>query len=94
VIFEVEDDGPGIPAEDQPYIFKEFFRASNVGETAGAGMGLSIAKKIVDAHYGQIQVRNLSDEFGKTGTCFTVTVPRNLMTPEMRRQAWIRAEEE
>jgi signal transduction histidine kinase len=36
VIFEVQDEGPGIPEDEIPYIFQEFFRASNVGETAGA----------------------------------------------------------
>ena len=64
------------------------------------GLGLSIAKKIVDAHNGQILVRNLCDgEVGgdsngegvlktKTGTCFTVIIPRDLQTPEMLRQTW------
>ncbi|MEA3441128.1 MAG: ATP-binding protein [Chloroflexota bacterium] len=94
VIFEIQDEGPGIPQDEIPYIFQEFFRASNVGETAGAGLGLSIAKMIVDAHYGQIQVKNITSEFGGTGTCFTVTIPRNLLTPEMRRQTWMKAEEE
>jgi len=93
VVFEVQDSGPGIPEEELPYIFQEFYRASNVGDTAGAGLGLSIAKMIVDAHYGQIQVRNISDEFGTTGTCFTVKIPRNLMTPKMRREAWMKAKE-
>ena len=92
VVFEVEDEGAGIPSDELPHIFQEFFRASNVGETAGAGLGLSIAKKIIDAHYGQIQVRNITSDFGSTGTCFKVIIPRNLMTPEMRRQAWVRTE--
>jgi signal transduction histidine kinase len=88
----VQDSGPGIPTEELPYIFQEFFRASNVGERAGVGMGLSIAKKIMDAHHGQIQVKNIPSEFGNTGTCFTVSIPRNLMTPDMRRQSWMRAD--
>lgn len=91
VIFEVQDEGPGIPPEDLPYIFQNFFRASNVGETTGAGLGLSIAKKIVEAHEGKLLVRNLS-ESGKTGTCFTVIIPRNLKTPEMRRREWSNSE--
>lgn len=85
LIFEVEDEGVGIPAEDQPYIFEDFFRASNVGETAGAGLGLSIAKKIMDAHNGQIMIQSPYAE-DKTGTRFIVVIPRNLQTPEMRRQ--------
>jgi len=89
VIFEVEDEGPGIPPEDLPYIFTDFFRASNVGETTGAGLGLSIAKKIVDAHEGHIFVKNLSDEGHQSGIRFSVIIPRKLMTPEMRRREWM-----
>jgi signal transduction histidine kinase len=91
MIFEVQDEGPGIPPEDLPHIFKDFYRASNV-ETGGMGLGLSIAKKIMDAHNGQILVKNLEGDEGPTGTCFTVVIPRNLMTPEMRRQEWMENE--
>lgn len=88
LFFEVEDEGPGIPPEDKSDIFKDFFRASNVGDTPGAGLGLSIAKKIMDAHNGEIQVENIDPTTGKTGTRFKVVIPRNLMTPEMRRREW------
>ena len=67
----------------------DFYRASNVGETTGAGLGLAIAKKIVDAHNGSISVTNLSGEEGETGARFSVALPRNLTTPEMRRLEWI-----
>ncbi len=88
--FEVEDEGPGILTEDMPHIFKDFFRASNVQDTQGMGLGLSIAKKIMDAHEGQILVKNLTpEEDGKSGTRFTVAIPRNLRTPEMRRREWL-----
>jgi signal transduction histidine kinase len=93
VIFEVEDEGPGIPEEDLPYIFNDFYRASNVGETPGVGLGLSIAKKIVDAHEGQILVKNLYHEQGRTGTRFSVIIPRHLKTPEMRRREWMKESE-
>jgi signal transduction histidine kinase len=56
------------------------------------GLGLSIAKKIVDAHDGQILVENLGSDEDPTGTRFTVVIPRNLMTPEMRRQEWMEKE--
>ncbi len=95
MVVEVEDEGPGIPEEDLPHIFKDFFRASNIEGEPGMGLGLSIAKKIVDAHDGQILVRNLADDptsEGKTGTCFTVIIPRHLKTPEMRRQFWMEIE--
>lgn len=89
VVFIVEDQGPGIPPEEIEDIFKDFYRGVNVGDTPGTGMGLSIAKKIVDAHNGDIQIDNLFDPSGDiTGTCFTVKFPRDLKTPEMRRREW------
>ena len=87
--FEIEDEGPGIPAEDLPHIFDEFFRADNVSDTPGVGLGLSIAKKIVDAHHGEIVVKSMCGEVGASGTRFTVAIPRNLQTPEMRRREWM-----
>ena len=90
LIFEVEDSGPGIPPEDLPYIFTDFFRASNVGDSPGAGLGLSIAKKIMDAHRGIILVENLTTEDGTiSGSRFSVHIPTDLSTPDMRRREWM-----
>jgi signal transduction histidine kinase len=94
LFFEVEDAGPGIPPEDKSHLFKDFFRGGNVGDTPGAGLGLSIAKKIIDAHNGDIQVENIDQDNDKTGSRFTVLIPRNLMTPEMRRREWAAEEED
>src|SRR5512143_963356 len=91
--FEVEDEGPGITAEDLPHIFEEFFRAESTSDTPGVGLGLSIAKKIVDAHHGELTVKSVYG-FGATGTRFTVAIPRNLQTPEMRRREWMMRSEE
>ena len=89
LIFEIEDSGPGIPPADLKYIFTDFFRASNVGDTPGAGLGLSIAKKIMDAHNGNIIVKNLTDDDGNIiGSLFSIHIPRNMNTPEMRRNEW------
>lgn len=71
VIFQVQDEGIGIPTEDQKNLFKSFSRASNVGTIAGTGLGLSIVKKCVDLHGGQIAVES---EVG-VGTTFTVSLP-------------------
>ncbi len=71
VIFQVQDEGIGIPIEDQPHLFKSFSRASNVGTIPGSGLGLSIVKKCVDLHNGQIAV---DSEVG-VGTTFTITLP-------------------
>ncbi len=94
LIFEVEDEGPGIPPEDLPHIFKDFYRASNVANEGGMGLGLSISEKIIQAHNGQILVENLQDHEGQSGTRFTVIVPRDLTTPEMRRRKWMPVERE
>lgn len=50
---EVLDNGRGIPAEELPKIFDDFYRGLGVDET-GAGLGLSIAKRIIEAHGGKI----------------------------------------
>ncbi len=88
LIVEVEDEGPGIPDEELPHIFKDFYRAGNVGTTPGSGLGLSIAKKIVDAHNGTITAENMVKYNQKIGTRITITVPIDLKTPEMLRQEW------
>jgi signal transduction histidine kinase len=88
LVFEVEDQGPGIPPEDLSFIFEDFFRSSNVEAGTGMGLGLSIAKKIMDAHNGQILVQSLSEAGKGTGTRFSVVIPLNLETPEMRREHW------
>ncbi len=80
LVIEVLDEGIGIPPEDQEDIFDDFFRASNVAEYGGAGLGLSIAKKIIDAHEGKIEVES-PYQSGKDGCKFTVTIPRTLRIP-------------
>ncbi|MFN8613952.1 MAG: DUF4118 domain-containing protein [Vulcanimicrobiota bacterium] len=53
---DVRDRGPGIPAEDIPRIFDKFYRAKG-SNLSGSGLGLFIAKGIVDAHHGKIRAR-------------------------------------
>jgi signal transduction histidine kinase len=86
---EVSDEGIGIPPEDQIHIFEDFFRARNAGDVGGAGLGLSIAKKIVDAHQGRIWLESPYEggqepSESKSGTKFTVVLPRNLPLPGER----------
>jgi PAS domain S-box-containing protein len=72
VIVRITDNGIGIPAADQPYIFDKFFRGSTVPEdSGGTGLGLSIVKSIVDSHQGRIWV---DSEVGQ-GSTFTVVLP-------------------
>ena len=70
-VFQIRDQGIGIPTEDQQRLFETFHRASNVGTVAGTGLGLAIVKKCVDIHQGQIA---MDSEIG-VGTTFTVTLP-------------------
>ncbi|HEY9835263.1 MAG TPA: ATP-binding protein [Stenomitos sp.] len=71
IIFQVQDQGIGIPAEDQPYIFDPFHRAENVGTRRGSGMGLAIVKKAVDLHEGTLFIESSVG----VGTTVTVTLP-------------------
>ncbi|HVX21436.1 MAG TPA: PAS domain-containing sensor histidine kinase [Acidimicrobiales bacterium] len=67
---EVADTGMGIPADEVPKLFTQFFRASNARTDGidGRGLGLSIAKAIVDLHHGEIEV----DSVMGSGTTFRV----------------------
>jgi len=76
VVFRVSDQGIGIPSADKTKLFNAFFRGSNVGTTAGVGLGLLIVKECVDLHGGEILVES---EVG-VGTKFTVTLP---LTPRL-----------
>ncbi|MFC2003565.1 sensor histidine kinase [Chloroflexota bacterium] len=71
---EVMDTGIGIPPEDLPRLFDDFFRASNV-EAKGTGLGLSIARRIVEAHGGKIWVECPCSETN-TGSKFCFTLPK------------------
>jgi signal transduction histidine kinase len=68
VEIDISDDGPGIPATAQRSVFEPFV---SYGKAAGCGLGLAIAKKIVEDHGGTIRL----DERCKTGTSFKITIP-------------------
>ncbi|MGQ0604394.1 MAG: sensor histidine kinase [Anaerolineales bacterium] len=70
---EVRDSGDGIPTDDAPHIFDRFYRGekSRNRATGGAGLGLAIAKGIVEAHSGQIGVASTAGE----GASFWFTLP-------------------
>lgn len=73
VRIEVQDDGPGISAQEQPRLFERFFRADAVrgSSTHGSGLGLAISRDIVRAHGGDIFVATAPGE----GATFTVRLP-------------------
>jgi two-component system sensor histidine kinase CiaH len=70
----VRDDGIGIRASDIPHLFRRFYRADNArtsGERAGYGLGLPIAKQILENHQGDILVDSTPDK----GSTFTLKLP-------------------
>lgn len=58
IIVFVKDKGIGIPEKDMPYIFDPFFRAGNVGQFKGYGIGLPLARNIINIHNGDIIVHS------------------------------------
>ena len=72
----VEDEGPGISAETRERVFDKFFRAMRDGDVgdrkSGSGMGLAIARGIVEAHGGRIWIE---DAAGHSGAKFFVELP-------------------
>jgi PAS domain S-box-containing protein len=70
-VFLIQDQGIGISPEDQQHLFESFYRASNVGNTPGTGLGLTIVKKCLDLQGGRITV---ASEVG-VGTTFRVELP-------------------
>jgi two-component system phosphate regulon sensor histidine kinase PhoR len=79
VMIEVEDTGTGISAEEQDRVFERFYRGSGSLETEGFGLGLSIAKRMVDVMGGEIGVRSAPD----SGSTFWVRLhePQPSPTP-------------
>jgi len=69
--FAVRDTGVGIPAEDLPRVFERFYKSDRARSSAGAGLGLAIARHIVEAHGGKIWVES---EEGQ-GSMFYFTAP-------------------
>jgi len=76
---KVTDQGPGIPSEDQPHIFKPFYSGADIlrhstGKSGfnkrGMGLGLAIVKHFVMLHHGKIDFHT-----SEAGTTFTVTIP-------------------
>jgi signal transduction histidine kinase len=70
---EVSDTGIGIPEKDLPFVFERFFRSDRARRaySGGSGLGLSIARWIVEAHKGTIAVQSAPGR----GSTFTVTLP-------------------
>ena len=70
----VRDEGPGIPVEDQPLVFRRFWRGADDGRPRGSGLGLAIVDQILVAHGGAARV---ASEPGR-GAVFSLWIPRDL----------------
>ncbi|WP_224240081.1 sensor histidine kinase [Hyalangium gracile] len=84
-VVRLSDSGIGIAPEDLPFVFDRFYKAdksrSRVDASGGSGLGLSIARKIVELHGGHIEAR--SEGLGR-GSCFTVSLPSAALPEQMR----------
>jgi PAS domain S-box-containing protein len=71
IMFSVSDDGIGIPEQNHAHLFDPFYRADNVGNISGSGLGLTIAKEAVTLHQGSINFVTGPEH----GTTFIVQLP-------------------
>src|SRR3989442_6442147 len=68
----VEDEGPGIAADDLPRVFEPYYRTAGAARVAsGTGLGLAVVKSLVDAHGGSIRAENVAPH----GTRMTLVLP-------------------
>lgn len=78
LVIRVSDTGIGIPEEDLPHIFDEFYRAGNVAKISkGTGLGLAMVKYIVERHGGSVKVESKLNQ----GSVFTVSLPLRTARP-------------
>jgi PAS domain S-box-containing protein len=74
VLFQIIDSGIGIHEKDIPYIFDRFYRSNSVKDIPGTGLGLTIAKDLIQLHQGKVFV---TSEYG-SGATFSIFFPRIL----------------
>ena len=68
--FIIADNGPGIAPKDLPHLFERFWQAEKT-KSLGSGLGLPIAKRLVEAHGGAIRAESEL----RQGSCFVFTLP-------------------
>lgn len=73
VVFSIEDNGPGIPAESQKHIFDRFYQSDSSHRSEGNGLGLALVKQILSVCGGSVLVQNRD----QGGCIFEVTLPNN-----------------
>ncbi|HXB47953.1 MAG TPA: HAMP domain-containing sensor histidine kinase [Streptosporangiaceae bacterium] len=73
---EVSDDGPGIPADDLPYIFDRFYRSAKARALPGSGLGLAIVRRVAGMHDGTVEAIPLQQ-----GVKFRISMPEIVVDP-------------
>jgi two-component system OmpR family sensor kinase len=73
VIIEVADTGPGIPRDELPEVWEELYRGQGARGIPGSGLGLALARAIIERHGGQVTLRSRAGQ----GTVATVRLPVN-----------------
>ena len=73
LVFQIKDQGIGIPPEDLEHIFESFYRANNIDKVPGTGLGLAIVKLCLECHQGTMTVESAI----AIGTTFTIILPIN-----------------
>lgn len=71
-VIDIKDQGVGIPSSEKDFVYDSFFRASNVRNIQGTGLGLLLAKNIIDLHDGNLLIYSIEGE----GTHVTVILPK------------------
>jgi signal transduction histidine kinase len=71
LIFQIQDQGIGIPWENQTNLYQPFYRGQNVAHIVGTGLGLAVVKKCLELHHGHIRVNSHEG----IGTTFTINIP-------------------
>lgn len=75
VVVSIDDNGPGIPAEEQKMVFERFYRGrASVNQVPGTGLGLAISKSVIEKHGGKIWVESKPGKGAKF--CFALPVPK------------------
>ncbi|MCU0533357.1 MAG: ATP-binding protein [Hydrococcus sp. Prado102] len=75
VVFQIQDEGIGIPPEDLQALYEPFHRSKNVKNIAGTGLGLAVVQKCLELHQGEIFVESKEG----VGTTFTVRIPQEFV---------------
>jgi signal transduction histidine kinase len=76
ILIEVQDSGPGIPADELPHVFERFYKSTDSGgkvphDSGGMGLGLAIARHLVTAHGGKIEAESPPGQ----GTTIRISLP-------------------